>query len=130
MKRKEKIDKICSKGNPFKVPENYFHNLTEEVMAKLPEKKSVPVEEFVKVTLWTRVRPWIYMAAVFAGMLLGFRFMLEHTTDSQPIPVIAVTNYKEDSEWDDEYLEAIIDHSMMDDYTLYIYLTEVDGDLY
>ncbi|MCD8260657.1 MAG: hypothetical protein LUD15_03485, partial [Bacteroides sp.] len=125
---RREIDKICGKGNPFKVPENYFHNLTEEVMTKLPEKERVLSEEYVKITMWARVRSWICMAAIFAGMLLGFRFMIEHTTDSQTIPVIAVTNYEEDSEWNDEYLEAIIDHSLIDDYILYVYLTEVDGD--
>ena len=36
----------------------------------------------------------------------------------------------EAAEFSDEYIETIMEHSMMDDYTLYQYLTEADTETY
>ncbi|GHT77432.1 hypothetical protein AGMMS50262_18420 [Bacteroidia bacterium] len=53
--------------NPFKTPNGYFDNLTEQIMAQLPEKTVQPTK---KISLWERVQPWIYMAAMFTGIWL------------------------------------------------------------
>lgn len=58
-------------SNPFRVPEGYMEGLTERVMSRLPEKPQRV--EAKKVTMLDRVRPWLYMAAVFAGMGLFFK---------------------------------------------------------
>lgn len=55
---------------PFKVPDGYFDRFTDELMAKLPQKE---VEIAPKVTLWEKVSPWVYMAAMFVGMALFLR---------------------------------------------------------
>ena len=36
----------------------------------------------------------------------------------------------ETEQFSDEYIETILDHSMMDDYTLYQYLTDANSDMY
>ena len=54
-------------GSGFKVPENYFANFNFKLMESLPEVK---ITEEVKPTLWVRVRPFVYMAAMFAGIWL------------------------------------------------------------
>jgi hypothetical protein len=55
------------KTNPFKTPEGYFENLTENILAQLPEK----TENEIRIpSLWERVKPWIYMAAMFTGIML------------------------------------------------------------
>lgn len=59
--------------NPFKVPDGYMEGLTSQIMSKLPEKT---FEEPKKVTLMDRMRPWIYMAAVFAGLGLFFNLLV------------------------------------------------------
>ncbi len=48
-----------------------MEGLTERVMSRLPEKPQRM--EAKKVTMTDRVRPWLYMAAVFAGMGLFFK---------------------------------------------------------
>ncbi|GHS97080.1 hypothetical protein FACS189421_03240 [Bacteroidia bacterium] len=53
--------------NPFKVPEGYFEGLTGQIMSQLPERIH---KEPKKVSLWERVQPWVYMAAMFAGIAL------------------------------------------------------------
>ena len=50
----------------FKVPENYFTEFNQRMTEMLPDVEITPVD--VKPTLWQRVRPLVYMAAMFAGV--------------------------------------------------------------
>jgi hypothetical protein len=54
-------------ANPFKVPEGYFEELSSQILSRLPEKTE---NEPQTLSLWERVQPWIYMAAMFAGIAL------------------------------------------------------------
>ena len=38
MKEEKELFQKIGKENPFKVPEGYFENLTQQVMERLPEK--------------------------------------------------------------------------------------------
>lgn len=58
--------------NSFRVPVGYLEGLTDRIMEKLPEKKFVPVEPR-KVTIMEYARPWLYLAAIIAGMGLFFK---------------------------------------------------------
>lgn len=49
----------------FRTPDGYFDNLAERIAASLPEKQILPV---AKPTRWQRVRPFVYLAAMFAGI--------------------------------------------------------------
>lgn len=50
----------------FKVPENYFADFNQRMTEMLPDVEITPVD--VKPTMWQRVRPLVYMAAMFAGV--------------------------------------------------------------
>lgn len=67
----------CGKENPFKVPEGYFENFAEQLMDKLPEKAPVEAPD---ITLWMRIRPWVYMAAMFCGIMLMVRTFVGEKT--------------------------------------------------
>ena len=54
------------KKHSFKVPEGYFENLTEQIMNRLPEKDAAPQT----ISLWGRMKPWLYAAAMIAGVAL------------------------------------------------------------
>lgn len=72
-KRDVKLDDL--KGvNPFKVPEGYMDGLTERIMRDLPELEE---EDDRPVSLLDHVRPWLYLAAVFAGLGLFFKAVVE-----------------------------------------------------
>ena len=60
------LDEIGRKHG-MKVPGNYFADFTEKMTESLPERE---FPELVQPSLWLRVRPWIYMAAMFAGIWL------------------------------------------------------------
>ena len=64
------LDRLKGK-NPFTVPEGYMEGLTANIMSQLPERE---LKRGEKVSLMDRVRPWLYMAAVFAGLGLFFKF--------------------------------------------------------
>lgn len=68
MKKEESkiLDKL-GKNPGFKVPENYFNDFNAKLLESLPEVK---ITKEVKPTMWVRVRPFIYMAAMFAGVWL------------------------------------------------------------
>lgn len=58
-----------SVGDGFTVPDGYFDDFARRMSEKLPHREEL--ESPVKVlrpTLWTRVRPYVYMAAMFAGV--------------------------------------------------------------
>ena len=59
-------------ADPFRVPDGYFEGLTERIMASLPEH---PAEDkpTPTVSLMDKVKPLLYLAAAFLGMLLLFK---------------------------------------------------------
>ena len=68
-KEQNNLDRFKGK-NPFTVPDGYMEDLTANIMSQLPEKAQVEVK---KISMMDRMRPWLYMAAVFAGLGLFFK---------------------------------------------------------
>ena len=50
----------------FKVPDNYFADFNKKMADMLPDVEITPVD--AKPTMWQRVKPLAYMAAMFAGV--------------------------------------------------------------
>jgi hypothetical protein len=67
-----KLEEIDRTRNPFKVPDNYFARFNEEMMNHLPEKEIVTPKT---VPLWDKVKPWVYMAAMFVGLYITIQFL-------------------------------------------------------
>ena len=88
-------------------------------MEKLPEKE--PLLPMPEPTLWQRVKPWLYMTAMFCGIMLSVRiFVGEPQKDEFPIT-------QSDAEiLSDEDWEIIVRNTYINDYALYEYLTEAD----
>ena len=117
MGKEENILRKVGTKNPFSVPDHYFEDFTHELMSKLPEKE--PMQPVAEPTLWQRVKPWVYMAAMFCGIMLSVRiFVGEPQKDDFPISLIEAEMLS-DEEW-----ENIVRRTLMDDYEIYEYLTE------
>ena len=71
-KKENTLDRLKGK-QPFRVPDGYMEGLTNRIMESLPEP---PVMEAESVSLVERIRPWLYLAAVFAGMGLFFKAII------------------------------------------------------
>lgn len=59
------LDKINRKSG-MTVPDNYFADFAEKMMQQLPEKQEPIIAN--PPTLWQRVRTYVYLAAMFAGI--------------------------------------------------------------
>lgn len=118
MKEENKILSKVGTRNPFKVPDGYFTDFTQELMSKLPEKENLYTNQ--EVTLWQRVKPWIYMTAMFCGIMLSVRMFVDKPNqDEFPAISQSIIDSLSDEEW-----QIIIEHSLIDEYTLYQYLTD------
>jgi len=73
MDKKKILLKDIAKVDPFKTPEGYFENFTNGIMSQLPEA----VQKESLILNWRRrVRPWIYAAAMLAGIALLLRLFI------------------------------------------------------
>ena len=120
MSPEEKILQKIGKKNPFTVPENYFENFTQELMDKLPAKEAVFQTE--APTLWQRVKPWLYMAAMFCGIMLSVRIFVGNPQQEEFPISQAEAEMLPEEEW-----ENFMRRSFNDDYETYQFLTEADN---
>lgn len=74
-----KLTEIEKNENPFKVPENYFAQFNEEIMNRLPEKERVKPRT---VPIWDKVKPWVYMAAMFVGLYITINFITQNNGEN------------------------------------------------
>lgn len=120
MGKEDNILRKAGTSNPFRVPDHYFENFTQELMNKLPEKEPMPLMS--EPTLWERVKPWLYMTAMFCGIMLSVKVFVGEPQKDE-FPAISQTEVERlpDEDW-----EIMINCIMMDDYTLYQYLTDAN----
>lgn len=131
--KNSKLDVLKGK-QPFRVPEGYMAGLTNQIMDRLPE---LPKEEEPQsVSLMDRIRPWLYLAAVFIGMGLFFRIIVDADKSVNQASVDSLLVQSEVSEAaieaidadmsaeDADYLEYIEDQ--YNDYLLQESLTDLE----
>lgn len=124
MKEEDKLLKKIGTENPFRVPEGYFEGFTSDLMSRLPEKEKTDIHR--EPTTWEKVRPWLYMAAMFIGAALIIRVASpgETVSDGQQQQQIAA----DESDIEMEYIRTAIENTMMDDYSLYVYLSDENAE--
>ena len=80
MKREDStIKQKYGKDAGFKVPDNYFEDFNKKMVAMLPDVEITPVD--IKPTMWQRLKPLAYLAAMFAGN--GVRAVAEKLQDDK-----------------------------------------------
>jgi hypothetical protein len=117
-----KILEKLGKDQGFKVPDNFFNDFNAKMVASLPEVK---ITEEEKPTLWVRVRPFIYMAAMFAGVWLMmniFSLGKSSATGDQRVANISAGVAVEKN------AEDLMDYGAINDYDIMTYEDSVDVD--
>ena len=83
--KENRLDRLKGKQSS-RVPDGYMEGLTNRIMEGLLES---PIVEAESISFVERIRPWLYLAAVFAGMGLFFKAIIgiegaheESATDS------------------------------------------------
>lgn len=66
MDAEKKIKEMCGTSNPYRVPDGYFESVRVQIMENLPAYPEAPKAQ--KLSKWHIVRPYVYLAAMFAGI--------------------------------------------------------------
>ena len=133
MNEEKKINDIFGKENHFKVPEGYFDNFAEQMMAKIPEQEIDTPEvtdknrqenkaKFVHLSLWRRL-PLRKIAAVLAVTAMlggGVLYQLQQAEKKHHALVHKETPHVTDG--DDAAFEQMADYTMMDSQDFYAQL--------
>ena len=112
----------------FKVPENYFADFNKRMADMLPEVEITPVD--IKPTMWQRVKPFAYLAAMFAGVWCMMSVFSHFTNSSNLNGVRAVAEKLSD----DNNVEDFIMSGSVSDYDILSYedsvmLSNMEGEV-
>ena len=99
----------------FKVPENYFEDFNKRMADMLSDVEITPVD--VKPTMWQRVRPLVYLAAMFAGVWCMLT-VLKHVDNNGTIAVGTVAEKLTD---DKSNVDEFIMSGSVSDYDIISY---------
>lgn len=105
MKEEIRLNERFGRDAGFRVPEGYFESVFAQIAENLPapaERPSVP-----QLSLWQKIRPYVYMAAMFAGiwcMMKVFHTMASGDTLNLDTPPEAVALAMADPNAIDSYL--------------------------
>ncbi len=103
--------------NPgFKVPENYFDDFNRRMADMLPDVEITPID--VKPSMWQRVKPFAYMAAMFAGVWCMMSVFSHFTASGNLDSVRAVAEKMGD---DNNNVEEFIMSGAVSDYDILNY---------
>jgi len=121
MKEENELLKLVGKENPFKVPEDYFDDFTTQLMDKLPENPETI--ENRPVTKWVKMKPYVYMAAMFIGAVLMVKaiHLVEVDRSAKSQKSVVSTELTQD-----KYIDETVDASRLDGYQLYTFLSEAN----
>ena len=112
MTEEDNLLKKVGTENPFRVPEGYFESFTSDLMSRLPEKEKTDV--FREPTTWEKVRPWLYMAAMFASIWLMVKvFVAPKAEKAEVVAENTSVEVVEDDAFDDYMMASI------DEYTIF-----------
>ena len=119
-----------NEDSPFKIPESYFEDFVGNLMKQIPDNQassstspmlsSGPVEE--KVTLFSRIKPYLYLAAMISGLAFGVKvYKYQQQYFSQPSEKTTVAMTDEQAE---QYVDYVCDFAMFDGNDVYACATD------
>ena len=97
----------------FKVPENYFTDFNKRMTEMLPDVEITPVD--VQPTMWQRLKPIVYMAAMFAGVWCMIQVFTNFTNRGNLDSVRAVAEKLQDDKGnlDDFIMSGVGDYDIL-----------------
>ena len=104
------------KDSGFKVPENYFDDFNKRMVDMLPDVEITPVD--IKPTMWQRIKPLAYLAAMFAGVWCMMSVFSHFTSSNNLNSVRAVAEKLHD---DKSNVEEFIMSGAVSDYDILSY---------
>lgn len=123
MENEEKyIKEHFGRQNPFRVPDGYFDQLTDRVMAQLPsDATEIKLEAPQTKSRFVALRPWLYAAACFSAVaIMGLTYHFRQAPEVQPMTAEAVAVPVVDN----SYVDEAADYAMLDNVEIYALLAE------
>lgn len=75
------------RSEAFKLPENYFQQLEANIMEKVDNLEKAKQEKAsLQVDFWTKLKPYMYAAAMFVLLFVGIRGGL-HLSNRETLPI-------------------------------------------
>ena len=117
---KREINDILQQANRhdgMTVPEGFFAEFATKLEREIDARPALQWTEPAPRTFWQKVRPYVYMAAMFAGVWCMLQMFNVMGGGSQPVspktnPVLAAAITDDDFLYDNNYIDV-------DDYDLY-----------
>ena len=113
-----------AKHEPFRVPEGYFDKLTGSDDCKV---KKLP---FYKTELYAKLKPYIYMAAMFGGLYFGiWVYKYQQRLVAEKAQMLAMQTDKDANvdltpEEMADYIDDACDYMMLDSHDIMAYVTD------
>lgn len=99
----------------FKVPEGYFESFNKRMLESLPEPKLTPQ---LKPGTWVRIRPYVYLAAMFAGIWCTMRIFNDLSGQgSRQGQMQAIVNGMQD----EDNIDELMTQGSLSDYDILTY---------
>ncbi len=117
------LDKI-GRHDGMTVPDGYFDTLTQRIEASLPERdwEKEQADNIAPRSIWQRIRPYVYLAAMFAGVwcmmhifsLTGATSPGQMSIDNYPVLAQALSDPAVAEELNDETYYTTNEEDLMD----------------
>lgn len=119
----------------FKTPDGYFENLSQRMMQGVSEATD-PVERkntvpFWKSEIYAKLKPYIYMAAMFGGLYFGvwvYKYQQRLAGEKEIAERLAsdasAERHNASDEWIDAYVDDACDYMMPNSHDIIACLTE------
>jgi negative regulator of sigma E activity len=118
MKEEEALKDFGTRQTGMKVPDGYFADFASrmdmliDAEEALEPKAGAEEQGGQKVSLWTMVKPWLYMAAMFASFAVLFRVLIVNEEATQARLMAAQT--EEEAIVDDMIYGAVSDYDLFE----------------
>ena len=115
------ISKKIGKKNPFSVPEGYFDQFADKLMATLPEKQMPISKATPKTAVFKRLRPWMVAAACLTVVMLGAVVYFYKDNPAVEKQQIAADTTEQDNYiyYSDNYIDDEANYAMLDNQEIY-----------
>ena len=131
MKQEEQLISKYGKDSGMKVPDGYFTELEQQIMSSLPPYQASPKK--IDLSRWQRVKPYVYLAAMFCGIWLMMKVFhtatqpMSMNLDNPPAALVEMLDdgfdydnlyrqYYSDYEYDMDDEELILSYDNIEDF--------------
>ena len=138
--KKPDLNNPSTRQEPFRVPHVYFESLPSQVMAAIDHhsEQAMPTEfevkrvPFYRTELYAKIKPYLYMAAMFGGIWFGiwvYKYQQKIVAEkSQTLAMQSDNNgldaYDLTAQEMEDYIDDACDYMMLDSRDIMAYVTD------